>query len=106
MVHVGYDRDFAYLHAYDHILYHSPAYSRDMGMEEKLRYCGAKKVDFWPLASFDALCDPAKTDKNILSAQRDIEVIFIGALHLNKMPLIAAVKKAWEGDYGYTVWQG
>ena len=90
----AYDRDFAYLHAYDHILYHSPAYSRDMGMEEKLRYCGANRVDFWPLASFDALCDPSKTDMDILSAKRDIDVIFIGTLHVNKMPLLAAVKKA------------
>jgi spore maturation protein CgeB len=90
----AYDRDFAYLHAYDHVLYHSPAYSRDMGMEEKLLYCGSKRVDFWPLASFDALCDPSKTDMDILSAKRDIDVIFIGALHVNKMPLIALVKKA------------
>jgi len=90
----AYDRDFAYLHAYDHILYHSPAYSRDMGMEEKLRYCGAKRADFLPLGSFDALCDPSKTDKDILSGKRDIDVIFIGALHVNKMPLLAAVKKA------------
>ncbi|MFH1935274.1 MAG: glycosyltransferase [Pseudomonadota bacterium] len=90
----AYDRDFAYLHAYDHVLYHSPAYSRDMGMEEKLRYCCAKRVDFWPLASFDALCDPSKTDVDILAGKRDIDVIFIGALHLNKMPLLAAVKKA------------
>lgn len=93
----AYDRDFAYLHAYDHILYHSPAYSRDMGMEEKLRYCGAKRVDFWPLGSFDALCDPLKTEANILSLKRDIDVIFIGALHLNKMPLLAEVKKVLGG---------
>jgi spore maturation protein CgeB len=31
---------------------------------------------------------------DILSKKRDIDVIFIGALHINKMPLIAAVKKA------------
>lgn len=90
----AYDRDFAYLHAYDQILYHSPAYSKDMGMVEKLRYCGARKVDFWPLGSFDALCDPLKTDSDILAGKRDIDVIFIGALHLNKMPLIATAKKA------------
>lgn len=90
----AYDRDFAYLHAYDHVLYHSPAYSRDMGMAEKLRYCGAKRVDFWPLGSFNALCDPTKTDETILNSERDIDVIFIGAIHLNKMPLLAKVKKA------------
>src|SRR5215475_1784977 len=49
----AYDRDFAYLHAYDHVLYHSPAYSWEMGMAEKLSYCGAKRFDFWPLALFD-----------------------------------------------------
>lgn len=91
----AYDRDFAYLHAYDHVLYHSPAYSRDMGMEEKLRYCGAKRANFLPLGSFDALCDPTKTATNILTHERDIDVIFIGALHLNKMPLLATVKKAF-----------
>ena len=90
----AYDRDFAYLHAYDHILYHSPAYSRDMKMEEKLCYCGAKRVDFWSLASFSALCDPSKTDVDIHAGKRDIDVIFIGALHVNKMPLLAKVKKA------------
>lgn len=90
----AYDRDFAYLHAFDHILYHSPAYSRDMSMAEKLEYCGAKRFDFWPLGSFDALCDPRKTEKDILSGQRDIDVVFVGALHLNKMPLLAKVKKA------------
>jgi spore maturation protein CgeB len=90
----AYDRDFAYLHAYDHVLYHSPAYSRDMGMQEKLSYCGAKKVDFWPLGSFNALCDNSKTEENIFSTKRDIDIVFIGALHINKMPLLAAVKKA------------
>jgi hypothetical protein len=91
----AYDRDFAFLHAYDHVLYHSPAYSRDMGMEEKLRYCGAKRVDFLPLGSFDALCDSTKTAMNILAAERDIDVVFVGALAPNKMPLIATVRKAF-----------
>lgn len=89
----AYDRDFAYLHAYDHILYHSPAYSRDMGMEEKLLYCGAKKVDFWPLGSYDALCDPLKLGTNIFSCKRDIDVVFIGALHIDKMPQLAKIIK-------------
>lgn len=89
----AYDRDFAYLHAYDHVLYHSPAYSRDMGMEEKLKYCGAKNVDFWPLALFDAVFDPTKSGNELLEHDRDIDIIFIGALHVNKMPLLACVKK-------------
>jgi spore maturation protein CgeB len=91
----AYDRDIPYVHAYDHVLYHSPAYSRDMGMAEKLAYCGAKRADFWPLALFDAAFDSSKTEQTLLDAPRDIDIIFIGALHLNKMPLIARVKKAF-----------
>jgi spore maturation protein CgeB len=91
----AYDRDFAYIHAYDHVLYHSPAYSRDMGMAEKLRYCGATNIDFWPLALFDAMFDQTKTEEMILSENRDIDIIFIGALHVGKMPLIAKVKKVF-----------
>lgn len=91
----AYDRDFAYLHAYDHVLYHSPAYSRDMGMASKLDYCGAKRHDFLPLGSFETMCNSRLTEKDIETAQRDIDVIFIGAFHLNKMPLLARVKKAF-----------
>lgn len=91
----AYDRDFAYLHAYDHVLYHSPAYSCDMGMEEKLRYCGARNADFLPLGLFDAAYDGTRTEETILQGERDIDVIFIGALFPGKMPLLAKVKKAF-----------
>jgi spore maturation protein CgeB len=91
----GYDRDFAYTHAYDLILYHSPAYSRDMGMDEKLQYVGAKKTAFWPLGVFDAAFLPDTSEDDLFSVERDIDVIFVGALHLGKMPLIAKVKKAF-----------
>jgi spore maturation protein CgeB len=90
----AYDRDFAYLHAFDHVLFHSPAYSRDLGMEEKLHYCGARRVDWWPLGSFDALCDMTKTEHDILSGTRDIDILFIGAMHVGKMPFLASIKKA------------
>jgi spore maturation protein CgeB len=90
----AYDRDFAYLHAYDHVLYHSPAYSSDMGMSEKLRYCGAKRADFWPHAVFDAAFDRTKDGDTLERQPRDIDVLFIGALHVGKMPLLSRVKKA------------
>ena len=91
----AYDRDFAYLHAYDHVLYHSPAYSRDLGMKEKLRYCGAKRADLWPLAAFDGFRHPGVGEDELFSGERDVDVVFVGALHPNKMPLIARVKKAF-----------
>lgn len=91
----AYDRDFAYLHAYDHVLYHSPVYSRDLTMPEKLAYCGAKKFDSWPLAVFDAMCRPYETEDQVMESKRDIDIIFVGALYLDKMPFLAAIRKAF-----------
>lgn len=91
----AYDRDFAYLHAYDQILYHSRAYSRDMSMAEKLRYCGAKNIDYWPLGLFDRMFDGSKSLEEIFGIPRDIDIIFIGALYIGKMPILAKVKKAF-----------
>lgn len=89
----AYDRDFAYVHAYDHVLYHSPAYSRDMDMRAKLAYCGAKRTTFWPLALFDACFDPSLTEGTILSAPRKLDIVYVGALHPGKMPALAQLKR-------------
>lgn len=91
----SYDRDFAYLHAYDHVLYHSPAYSADITMEEKLRYCGARAADFWPLALFDAAHDTTQTEELLFAHERDIDIVFVGAMHVGKMKLLAQVKRAF-----------
>jgi spore maturation protein CgeB len=90
----AYDRDFAYLHAYDHVLYHSPAYSAELSMPEKLRYCGARAMDFWPHGLFEVAHDPSKTEAQLFSQERDIDVVFIGRLHRGKMEFLARVKKA------------
>jgi hypothetical protein len=91
----AYERDFAYTHGYDLVLYHSPGYSHDMEMGEKLRYVGAKRAVFWPLGVFDAGFAPNMTENELFALDRDIDVTFVGALHLGKMPLIAKVKKAF-----------
>jgi spore maturation protein CgeB len=91
----AYDRDFAYTHAYDLVLYHTPAYSRDMEMGEKLQHVGAKKTAFWPLGVFDAAFAPEISEDELFSHERDIDIVFVGALHLGKMPLIAKVKKSF-----------
>jgi hypothetical protein len=90
----AYDRDFAYAHAYDLVLYHSPAYSRDMGIAEKLRYIKVQASAFMPLGVFDAAFSPALDEAAVFGHERDIDVIFIGAMHLGKMPFLAKVKKA------------
>jgi hypothetical protein len=53
----AYDRDFPYCHAYDHVLYHSRAYSNELTMPEKLSYIGVRRADFWPMCVFDAMRD-------------------------------------------------
>lgn len=104
----AYDRDFAYCHAYDQVLYHSPAYSRDLGMADKLAYCGCRNADFWPLALFDAVHDPSIGEDALFSRERDIDVVFVGALFVNKMPMLAAVKKEFGRRFvlhGLTSWK-
>lgn len=105
---VSYDRDFPYLHAFDHVLYHSPAHSRDFDMAEKLACMGVRRADFWPLALFDRNFDPAKDEQTLLDQPRDIDVIFIGAMFVNKMPLIAKIRKTFGKRariHGLTNWK-
>ena len=90
----AYDRDFAYVHAYDHVLYHSPAYSADLTMPEKLRYVGARRADFWPFGIFDAMFDPSMSEDELFARKRDIDVVFIGFPYRNKLPAFAKIKKA------------
>jgi spore maturation protein CgeB len=58
-------------------------------------YIGAKKTTFWPLGVFAAAFTPEMPEDELFSLERDIDVIFVGALHLGKMPLLAKVKKAF-----------
>ena len=95
----AYDRDFPYVHAYDHVVYHSPAYSPALDMAEKLRYVGAKRADFWPLGAFEAMYDTHASEEDLFPGDRDIDVLFIGALHLSKMPFLAKVKKALGSSF-------
>jgi spore maturation protein CgeB len=92
---IAYDRDIPYVHAFDQILYHSRAYSPELTMPEKLAYVGAKRTDFWPLGLFDAGWRVGVTEDELVREPRDIDVLFVGALHLDKMPLLARVKKAF-----------
>lgn len=59
---VAYERDFAYLHAYDQVLHHSPAYSPELNMHDKLRYCfgNNKPINFLPLGVFPSFYDTQK----------------------------------------------
>jgi hypothetical protein len=91
----AYDRDFAFTHAFDQILYHSPAYSPELNMAQKLAYVGAKRADFWPFALFDTFWDERVPEEQLITGKRDIDVSFVGALYPAKMPILAKVKKAF-----------
>jgi hypothetical protein len=89
----SYDRDFAYIHYYDLVLYHSPAYSQHLTYPQKLTELGVNSHKFWPHSSFRAMRDEFLTADNLFKHERDIDVIFIGALHFDKMPIIAKLKR-------------
>jgi hypothetical protein len=93
----AYERDIPYLHAFHHVLYHTPAYSRELGMREKLAYCGALNTDLWPLGVFKAAYESEADEDELIDGPRDIDILFIGALHPNKMPLLAQIKKTFRG---------
>lgn len=89
----AYDRDFAYVHSYDLVLYHSPAYSQHLTYAQKLNQLRVSAHEFWPFASFRSMRAPDLTADNLFEHERDIDVIFVGALHFDKMPLLAQLKK-------------
>ncbi len=92
---IAYDRDFTYAHAFNQVLYHTRAYSPEIDMPNKLAYLGVKRADFWPLALFDTNWRPGTTIEDLLSERRDRDIVFVGALHLDKMPMLAAIKRAF-----------
>jgi spore maturation protein CgeB len=70
-----------------------------MGMAEKLAYCGVKRADFWPMALFDSMHDALKNERALFSMKRDIDIIFVGALFPNKMPLLGKMKKVFGRQF-------
>lgn len=104
----AYDRDIAYCHAYDLVLYHSPAYSPKLDMRAQLQYCGVKDCELWPLAVFDAHCNPTLSEEEVFAGERPIDIVFVGALWTGKLPWIAAVKRAFGHRfriYGVASWR-
>jgi len=90
-----YMRNIPYLHGYDHVFYLDPDYSDDMNMSEKMRYCGMTNENWVPHGVFDEDYDGTKTETTILEGERDIDIIYVGAPYLQKLKLLATVKKAF-----------
>lgn len=105
---IAYDRDIPFYHAFDMIFYHCPAYSKDLNMAEKLDYCGVKDKYFWPLAAFDKMYDSRKSEEDIFSLNRSVNIAFVGGLYPSKMNLVASLKKRYGRDFrlhGLTGWK-
>ena len=90
-----YQRNIPYLHAYQHVLYVTPAYTPDMDMAEKMQYCGTVNSDLVPFGTLDFDFDFHQTEESILSHERDIDILFIGAFAWRKLDLLSRVKKAF-----------
>lgn len=87
-----YQRTIPYVHAYDHLMYCAPGYSADMNLGDKLRYAGAKRADWLPLGVFDYERDvTARAD----STGRDIDIVYVGACYLQKLSILAAMKRVF-----------
>ncbi len=89
-----YRRTIPYLHAYQHVFYVARGYSADMTLDEKLRYCGMKNVDWLPISVFDFECDPRQTPETILQHERDVDVVYLGHCFPQKMGILTKVKRA------------
>lgn len=89
-----YIRNIPYQHAYDHLFYANPGYSRDMDMAEKMRYCGVKNADFVPIGVMEGAYDPGISEADLFQRPRDIDVIYVGAFYQQKLSLLAKLKRA------------
>ncbi len=84
-----------YLHAYDHVFFVAPTYSADMDMHEKMQYAGKVNADWLPISVFDFEHAPDRTEDQVFGRRRDIDIIYIGSFWRQKLPILAAVRRAF-----------
>jgi spore maturation protein CgeB len=90
-----YMRNIPYLHAYQHVMYMAPGYSRDMDLGEKMRYCGMVNVDWVPISVFDFEFESARSETELFRQQRDIDIVYVGGFFPQKLDLLAKLKKVF-----------
>ena len=89
-----YSRNIPYLHAYQHVFYATPAYTSDMGMDEKLASCGMVNRDLVPTATHFLDYDQNFDESDVFRKSRDIDVLFIGGFYWPKIDLLTRVAKS------------
>lgn len=111
-----------YLHAYDHVLFVAPTYSREMDLTEKMKYAGKLNADWLPISVFNFEHMAHLREDEVFGGVRDIDIIYIGGFWRQKIPLLAKVRRAFgrrfrvygrfsvkhnlyiKGWHGYTGW--
>jgi spore maturation protein CgeB len=73
-----------------------------------MRYCGMVNADWVPISVFDFEFSPERTEKEIFSSRRDIDIIYVGTFWRQKVDVLCAVRKAFGRQfkvYGYFRWK-
>ncbi len=94
-----YSINIPYLHAFEHVFFVDPAYSADMDMPEKMRYCGMVNADWVPIAVFDFECDPVRSEEEIFTNSRDIDIVYVGKFWRQKLDVLCAVRRAFGQSF-------
>lgn len=88
-----YLRTIPYLHAYDHVFYCSPLYSGQIDMAGLMKECGVRTAEWLPLGVFDFERRADRDEAEVFSARRDIDVVYVGGCFLQKLPVLAALRR-------------
>ncbi|MBN1126560.1 MAG: glycosyltransferase family 1 protein [Sedimentisphaerales bacterium] len=103
-----YMRNIPYLHAYHHVFYATPTYSRELNMAQKMRETGMINSDFVPIGALDIDYDALLSEEQVFALKRDIDIVFIGTFHRKKIETLVRLKKyfkqrfCWKGYYRLT----
>ena len=84
-----------YLHAYQHVFFVDPAYSRDLDMADKMRYAGMVNADWLPISVFDFECDASSDEASVSGRTRDIDIIYVGSFWRQKVETLVRVNEAF-----------
>ena len=90
-----YKRTIPYIHAYDHVLFCAPGYSRDMSMFDKMRYSGATRLNWLPLGVFDFEGGDASDEASLFSSVRDVDIVYVGAFWRQKIEMLMRVGRSF-----------
>jgi len=84
-----------YLHAYQHVFFVAPGYSRDLEMKEKMRYAGMTNADLLPIAVFDFERAAERDESQTFDHPRPIDIVYVGSFWRQKLGTLKRVRAAF-----------